>query len=80
MFSELNLKIEGIIIILATLAICLLPLSMPAGIIAYLIRFGLLAHAYTKLSSGFDKGAGFLVGLILCSPVFLIILGFNEDY
>lgn len=35
--------------------------------------------AYFKLASAFGKGAGFGVGLIFLSPIFLIILGFGSS-
>lgn len=36
-------------------------------------------YTFYKLAKCFNKGTGFAVGLVLLSPVFLIILGFSDD-
>lgn len=36
-------------------------------------------YTFYKLAKCFNKGIGFAVGLVLLSPVFLIILGFSDD-
>lgn len=51
------------------------------GLLFLLVLIPIVGAAYLfyKLGLAFGKSMGFIVGLILLSPVFLILLGFSED-
>lgn len=50
-------------------------LSFIGGILAIVIEIS----CYVKLSKAFGHGNGFAVGLLLLSPIFMIILGFEQS-
>lgn len=43
------------------------------------VNFIFLIFQQYKLSKAFGHGAGFTVGLILCAPIFTLILAFEEN-
>lgn len=43
------------------------------------VNIVILIMTMNKLAKSFDKGTAFTVGLILLSPIFIILLGFGDE-
>ncbi|MCI9585568.1 MAG: signal peptidase I [Bacilli bacterium] len=42
------------------------------------VNFVMLIIVYVKLAAAFNKGAGYTLGLIFLSPIFIMMLGFGS--
>lgn len=48
-------------------------------VIGWFVVAGISIYAVIKLAKAFGKGAGFTVGLLLLSPIFMMILAFGDS-
>jgi len=43
-----------------------------------IVNFIMLIIVYVKLAAAFNKGAGYILGLIFLNPIFIMMLGFSS--
>ncbi len=53
--------------------------ALAISVILEIAAFVVSCYASYKLSLAFGHGAGYAVGLVLLSPIFILILGFGES-
>jgi len=58
---------------------CLVLLASPIPVVGGLVSLALMVFIYIRLAQAFGKSNGFVVGLVLLSPIFVSMLAFGKD-